>query len=128
MSVSNSPVSSGVRTRNRFFLDCLMYVVGGGLRMPGGHRPPAATLVPHEFTGVCVASQEDPDADASMIGYLNELGIRHVRMDFTYDSLQGHGERFLNGLLDEGFQVLLRLLPPPAEASRMGEPSVHQTC
>ena len=126
MSLSNTPVSNGVRTRNRFFLDCLMYVVRGGLRLPGGHRPQAAVLVPHEFVGVCVASQDDPQADASMIGYLNELGIRHVRMDFTYDSLDGHGGRFLNALLDEGLQVLLRLLPPPEEASRMGEPAVHQ--
>ena len=80
-----------MRTRNRFLLDCLMYVVRG-VRMPSGHRP-QPTLVP-EFTGVCVASQEDPEADASMIGYLNELGIRHVRMDFTYDSLQGMADAF----------------------------------
>ena len=103
-----------------------MYVVRGGLRMPGGHQPQPGFRVPDDFVGVCVASQPDPEADACMLGYLDELGIRQVRMDFTYDSLGGHGERFLGRLLDEGIQVLLRLLPPPAEAGRMGEPEVQQ--
>ena len=126
MSASKNSVAPDDRIRKRFQLDCLMYVLGGGLRLPGGHKPQPGFRVPDEFVGVCVASQQDPDADTSMIGYLNELGIRHVRMDFTYDSLGGHGERFLERLLDEGFQVLLRLLPPPAEASRMAESEVQQ--
>ena len=83
-----------------------MYVLRGGLRLPGGHKPQPGFRVPDEFVGVCVASQQDPGSDGSMIGYLNELGIRHVRMDFTYDSLGGHGERFLGRLLDEGFHAV----------------------
>lgn len=126
MSVSNTPVASSTRTRHRFLMDCAAYIVRGGFRLPGGHQPQAATLVPKEFAGVCVASQQDPEADACMIGYLNELGIRHVRMDFTYDSLDGHGARFLTALLDEGFQVLLRLLPPQAEARSMGQLPARQ--
>lgn len=77
-----------------------MYVVRGGLRMPGGHQPQPGFRVPDDFVGVCVASQPDPEADACMLGYLDELDIRQVRMDFTYDSLGGHGERFLGRLLD----------------------------
>lgn len=121
MSVSNNPASSRVHIRNRFFLDCLIYVLRGGLRLPGGHRPQEGTQIPEDYVGICVASHEDPESDASMISYLEELGIRHVRMDFTYDSLGSHGERFLKVLLAEGFHVLLRLLPPQADASRMGE-------
>ena len=126
MSASKTPVAAGDLTRKHFRQDCLKYVLQGGLRMPDGHQPQAGFRVPDDYAGVCVASQQDPEADAKMIGYLNELGIRHVRMDFTYDSLGAHGERFLAGLLEEDFQVLLRLLPPPAEAERMAEPSVHQ--
>ena len=121
-----TPDSNGVYTRNRFYIDCLAYLLKGGLRLRGGHQPQQGVLVPPDYSGICVASQEDPEADATIIGYLNELGIRHVRMDFTYDSMDGHGSRFLGSLLGEGFQVLLRLLPPPAEASRMGEPAVQQ--
>lgn len=121
-----TPESNGVYTRKRFYLDCLAYVLKGGLRLRGGHQPQQGVLVPLDYSGICVASQEDPEADAIIIGYLNELGIRHVRMDFSYESMAGHGGRFLASLLDQGFQVLLRLLPPPAEASRMAEPAVQQ--
>ena len=85
MLESMTPDSNGVYTRNRFYIDCLAYLLKGGLRLRGGHQPQQGVLVPPDYSGICVASQEDPEADATIIGYLNELGIRHVRMDFTYD-------------------------------------------
>ncbi len=123
---SIAPAAASTRAHNRFYLDCLWYLLRGGLRLPGGHRAQPGSQVPAEFAGVCVASQDDPEADAAMLDYLRALGIQHVRMDFTYHSLGGHGERFLERLLDEGMQVLLRLLPPLEEANRMAEPEAQQ--
>ena len=83
------------------------------------HRPPAGHRVPADFVGICVASSADPDTDGYVVDRLRELGVHHLRVDYSYDSPADHVDRFLNVLLNESFPVLLHLVQPLAAARWM---------
>lgn len=108
-------------------LDGLRYILGGGLRLPQGHLPPAHHMVPEDFFGVGVASNADPATDACIIAQLRTLGIRQVRLDLSYDDLIGYQGRFCDALLEAGFAVTLRLIAPFESARLMHttEEQVH---
>lgn len=72
-----------------------------------------------DFAGICVATSRNPECDQYILEHLNRLGIRHVRVDYGYDSADSHVSRLLNTLLDESFQVLLHLVQPEESARRM---------
>ncbi|KAB7627674.1 lipopolysaccharide kinase InaA family protein [Alkalilimnicola sp. S0819] len=94
-------------------------VLSGGLRLPGGHLPPTGHEIGADFVGVGVASAADPAWDACVIEHLRELGVRQVRLDYSYGEEAAHAERFLRVLLDQGFDVLLHLVQPFDEARGM---------
>lgn len=97
----------------------LGFVLSGGFRMSGGHRPPADHAVPSDFAGLCVASSSDPACDDYVIRHLRELGVDHVRLDYTYGSDERHTSRFLGRLIESDVHVLLHLVQPFDEARRM---------
>jgi hypothetical protein len=72
--------------------------------------------VAEDFIGVNVATSDDPRCDDYVVAALRELQIRHVRLSYSYDAVGAASERFLLRLLDEGFDVLLALLPPRQDA------------
>ncbi|MCX6992834.1 MAG: hypothetical protein NT011_06790 [Kiritimatiellaeota bacterium] len=78
-----------------------------------------AAQVPADFFGLCVANAPDPACDAYVIARLNELGIRHARLDFTYGDRDAFTERFLDRLLTDRFRVCLHLVQPREEAHAM---------
>lgn len=69
-----------------------------------------------EMLGVNIATSDDPDCDDYVVASLRELGVRHVRMDFSYGSRGGPAERLLHRVLAEGFGVFLDILPPLEDA------------
>ncbi len=85
-----------------------------GARFWAVHTPwiEPSQSIDNAFFGINIAPSEDPRVDQFIIDRLHELGLQHVRMDFTYESLSSHAERLLNIVLDAGFQVMLDLLPP----------------
>jgi Lipopolysaccharide kinase (Kdo/WaaP) family len=85
------------------------------------HQPTAGRRVSRDFFGVNVAPGADSDADTYIVDRLRELGLSQVRMDFSYESLDGPAQRLLDRLLGEGFEVMLDLLPPLGEASLLFE-------
>ena len=72
--------------------------------------------VENNFFGINIAPSADPKADDFIVERLQELGLQHVRMNFTYDSLDGYAERLLKRVIAEGFEVLLDLIPPFEDA------------
>lgn len=78
--------------------------------IPDGFSAPVS--VPREFFGINVAAGETSAHDDYVIARLRELGITHVRLQFTYSSFGASTERLLLRILDEGFEVLLDLVPP----------------
>jgi Lipopolysaccharide kinase (Kdo/WaaP) family len=85
------------------------------------HQPDSNLHIPADFFGVNVAPGDDPASDDYIIARLQELGISQVRMDFTYNSVQGPAARLLQHLLDARVDVMLDLLPPLAEAQVIDE-------
>lgn len=118
--------SSELRDSTVFWRAALGYLFRGRFRLPGGHVAAPGARVPDDFPGICVASMDDPACDDLMLGYLRQLGIEAVRLDYGYAGPGNHPERFLNRLLDDGFKVLLRLIPPPEEARQMLKPATQQ--
>lgn len=76
----------------------------------------AGGLVENDFFGINIAPAADPSVDDFIIERLQELGLQHVRMNFTYDSIGGDAERLLQRVISDGFRVLLTLMPPYEDA------------
>lgn len=92
--------------------------IGQSMRHLGeSHQPSPQHTITEHFFGVNVAPADNAEGDDYICARLSELGLRHVRMHFSYESLQGPAERLLERLLGEGFEVMLDLLPPAAEAN-----------
>lgn len=85
------------------------------------HLPDANLQVPENFFGVNVAPGDTPDCDDYILARLEELGIKQVRMDFSYDSPEGPAARLLHRLLEAETDVMLDLLPPLDEARSIDE-------
>ncbi len=88
-------------------------------RLRGAHRLTSPRTLPDGFFGICVASNPDPACDDYVIRALHDLGIRQVRLDYTFASEGAHTERFLHRLRDADFRILLHLVQPPDEARAM---------
>ena len=91
--------------------DGLSYILRGKLRIKSGHLPKPNHIVPEDFFGVCVASNENPATDTYVIKQLKDLGIKSVKLDFSYGDIVGFNARFLQALIAEEFKVTLRLFP-----------------
>ncbi len=103
----------------RFALSNLCYLFSGGYRLPSGHRLESSHEISRDFFGICVASSPDPECDRYNIDQLRELGIKHVRLDYTYASADDHIGRFLEQLLQAEMCVCLHLVQPREEARKM---------
>lgn len=89
--------------------------------------PPGPVTIRSDFVGVNIATSADPRCDDYVLERLQELEIRHIRMDYSYCSVNSYAERLLQRLLVENYQVMLDLFPPQHEAQRMlGDPTVQE--
>ncbi|MEH6586477.1 MAG: lipopolysaccharide kinase InaA family protein [Halioglobus sp.] len=96
--------------------------IGQCARLLGAdHQPDAGLVIPEDFFGINVAPGDDADSDDYILDRLHELGIRQVRMDFSYASFEGPAGRLLSRLLDADLDIMLDLLPPLAEAQVLFE-------
>lgn len=103
----------------RMIKDWSRFLLGSRLWSSVPHTFTRQAQVPEDYFGINVASAEDPVCDDYVVCRLRELGINHVRLNFTYLSFGTHEERFLTRLLSEGFDVMLNLAPPCEDASKM---------
>ncbi len=75
--------------------------------------------IDNDFFGVNIAPSENIECENYTVSRLAELGIRHVRMDFSYCSIDGDAQRLLDRVLDEGLEVFLNVFPLDTEAKIM---------
>ncbi|HRP75239.1 MAG TPA: lipopolysaccharide kinase InaA family protein [Rhodocyclaceae bacterium] len=111
----------------QFAYAMLGHLLGGKLRFRHGHLPPAEHDVPDDFAGVGVAASEDPTVDDFILERLSELGVRGVRLDFTYGDSERPAGRLLARLCDASFRVMLHLVQPFDAASRMDTADAART-
>lgn len=100
-------------------LDGLGYWLRGGLHIKNGHLPLPNHPIPDDFFGLCVASSADPDMDAYVIAQVKTLGIKQVRLDFSYGDLSNFNARFLRALILCNLSVTLHIVQPFHAAKNM---------
>ncbi|GHD28280.1 lipopolysaccharide kinase InaA family protein [Halioglobus pacificus] len=100
----------------------LLRAFGSSLRLLNlPSTPQASATVDDDFFGINIAPGEDPADDSHLLALIGELGLTQVRMDLSYDALDGPGERLLRAALAQGLSVLLNLFPLPEQAARLNE-------
>ena len=117
--------SSRIKPGWQFICANLVYILTGKLRSKNGCLPLPDHQVSADFSGVGVATSEDPAMDAYVIARLRELGVDQVRLDFTYGDEDNHVARFLDRLSEESFHIMLHLVQP-FHAARAMETSAAQ--
>lgn len=105
--------------------DGLAYILSGGMWVRGAHLPVPEHDIAEDFIGVCVATQADPAVDAYVIAQLQALGVKRVRLDFSYGDLEGPNARFLTALINANFLINLHLVQPFEAAKNMLLASEH---
>jgi len=78
-----------------------------------GHR------ISEDFAGICAASFADPACNRLMLEQLNSLGVRQVRVDYTYNSPGTGTDQLLTLLRDKGYAICLHLVQPFEESAQM---------
>ena len=104
--------------------DGLGYLLRGGMRVKNGHLPKQNHQIPDDFFGVCVASNADPATDAYVIAQVKALGIKQVRLDFSYgdlgnNKLNNFNARFLRALISRNLNISLHIVQPFSAAKNM---------
>jgi hypothetical protein len=99
--------------------DGLIYILMGKMRVKDGHLPIKNHVIPQDFIGVCVASNQDAATDDYVILQLHHLGVKQVRLDFSYGDLTSFNTRFLHRLIAENFAVSLHIIQPFDAAKNM---------
>lgn len=108
----------------QMLLETFRYFAKGGFYLHHAHLPPPnGHRIPTDFLGVCVASNANPETDAYVITQLEALGIKQVRLDFSYDDVDHYHTRFLEALIAKGFNITLHLIAPFDAASHMNNPA-----
>jgi hypothetical protein len=105
--------------------DGLSYILRGHLRIKNGHLPIEQHDIPSNFIGVCVASNANPATDDYIVQQLQTLGIKRVRLDFTYGDLNSFNARFFHRLIAEKLEITLHLVQPFDAAKNMHMKSEH---
>ena len=111
---------------SKLLLNALGHVFKGGLRFRKGHIPPHSHKVAADFSGVGVAASSDPAVDDYLVEKLAELGVRNVRIDFSYGDENGDTARLLEKLLATDLKVLLHLVQPFEVARTMREKAAQK--
>jgi len=91
-------------------------------RGASSHLPRPPVSLPPDFFGVCVASSEDPACDDYVVARLKDLGLRCVRVDYGSNAAGTFADRFVNRLVQEGFQVGLHLVATRQEMEALPRP------
>lgn len=91
-------------------------------RGASSHLPRPPVSLPQDFFGVCVASSEDPACDDYVVARLKDLGVRCARVDYGSTAAGTFVDRFVNRLVQEGFQVALHLVATREEMEALPRP------
>jgi len=78
-----------------------------------GHR------VPEDFAGICAAAFADPACNRLMLEQLDALGVKQVRVDYTYNSPGTGTDQLLTLLGKKGYAICLHLVQPLEDSAQM---------
>jgi len=76
----------------------------------------APHVVPENFIGVNIASNENEETDEYILDKIQDLGVKNLRIYFTYQDLNNHKARLLKKLKHFSGSIIVNLSPPPKDA------------
>ncbi len=94
-------------------------IVSGQLYIKDGHLAKQPHDIPDGFFGIGVAASDEPRYNDYLIDALNELGLRHIRVDLCSAANNFNQIKLLERLIKEGFRVHLHLLQGLDEAKNI---------
>jgi hypothetical protein len=72
--------------------------------------------VPDDFIGINIASNDELDTDDYIFDRIHELGIKNLRIYFTYTDFNNHKSRLLKKLKDFDGNLIINISPPIKDA------------
>jgi hypothetical protein len=98
----------------KYLSQFLLFYVRSNLR----HIEKADTphVVPENLIGVNIASNENEKTDEYILDKIQDLGVKNLRIYFTYQDLNDHKARLLKKLKYFSGSVIVNLSPPPKDA------------
>ncbi len=98
----------------KYFTQFLLFYARSDLRHI--ERADVPHVVPENFIGVNIASNKNEDTDEYILDKIQDLGIKNVRIYFTYEDLNNHKARLLKKLKHFNGSIIVNLSPPPKDA------------
>ena len=101
-------------TNLKYLSEFLLFYARSSLR----HTEKADTphVVPENLIGVNIASNENEETDKYILEKIQDLGVKNLRIYFTYQDLNNHKARLLKKLKHFSGSIIVNLSPPPKDA------------
>ena len=98
----------------KYFTQFLLFYARSDLRHI--ERADKPHVVPENFIGVNIASNKNEDTDEYILDKIQDLGLKNLRIYFTYEDLNNHKARLLKKLKHFNGSIIVNLSPPPKDA------------
>ncbi|NCW63490.1 MAG: hypothetical protein EBW04_05085 [Betaproteobacteria bacterium] len=98
----------------KYFTQFLLFYARSDLRHI--ERADVPHVVPENFIGVNIASNKNEDTDEYILDKIQDLGLKNLRIYFTYEDLNNHKARLLKKLKHFNGSIIVNLSPPPKDA------------
>ncbi|MGA0121059.1 MAG: lipopolysaccharide kinase InaA family protein [Methylophilaceae bacterium] len=79
--------------------------------------PNRSHRVPDDFIGINIASNDELETDDYIFDRIHELGVKNLRIYFTYTDFNNHKSRLLKKLKDFDGNLIINISPPIKDAS-----------
>jgi hypothetical protein len=105
---------SHLYTNIKYLTQFLIFYARSNLR----HIEKADTphVIPENFIGLNIASNLNEDTDKYILERIEDLGVKNLRIYFSYQDLNNHKARLLNKLKYFNGSIIVNLSPPPKDA------------
>ena len=99
----------------KYIAEYLFFYFNSGIRHQ--ELPDRSHRVPDDFLGINIASNDELDTDDYIFDRIHELGIKNLRIYFTYTDFNNHKSRLLKKLKDFDGNLIINISPPIKDAS-----------
>ncbi|MGA1426602.1 MAG: lipopolysaccharide kinase InaA family protein [Methylophilaceae bacterium] len=99
----------------KYLAEYLFFYFNSGIRHQ--ELPNRSHRVPDDFIGINIASNDELDTDDYIFDRIHELGIKNLRIYFTYTDFNNHKSRLLKKLKDFDGNLIINISPPIKDAS-----------
>ena len=99
----------------KYLAKYLFFYFNSGIRHQ--ELPDRSHLVPDDFIGINIASNDELDTVDYIFNRIHELGVKNLRIYFTYTDFNNHKSRLLKKLKDFDGNLIINISPPIKDAS-----------